>query len=177
MIEPQSHRLGSKICLKSSMSQDKPDYYGRYTVNYSTNLLCTDANSHEISFIELKDLVFSFPSFPFPLLFSVISPFALPPSPSLPFPSLAFPYFSFPLMWENPVLRQTVKDEGPWSPSLIFSILSTLSVTFSAILTGFLRHLSIDLPFQVKGSQCLANSYNFKSFQTSLCHMDSSARS
>lgn len=48
--EPQSHRLGSKICLKSSMFQDKPDYYGRNTVNYSSNLFFTDAKSHEITF-------------------------------------------------------------------------------------------------------------------------------
>lgn len=67
-MEPQSHRLGSKICLKSSMFQDKPDYYGRYTVNYSSNLFCTDANSHEISFIRLKYLFF--PSLPFPLMWA-----------------------------------------------------------------------------------------------------------
>lgn len=47
-----------KMCSKNSMLQDKPDYYERYTVNSSSHLFCMDANSHEMSFIGLRNLLF-----------------------------------------------------------------------------------------------------------------------
>ena len=76
MMKPQSHRLGSKICFKTPVVQDKLDYYGRNTENYSSNLFCPDASFMKLALLRFKDL-FSLPvpSLPFPSLPSLSSPF------------------------------------------------------------------------------------------------------
>lgn len=114
-MEPQSHRVGSKICFKSSVFQDMSDYYGRYTVNYSSNLFCTDANSHEISFTGLKSLCF-FSSFLSFFLFSFSFSF-----PFLPFPPLPFPFLSFNV--SKPSSEPQCRWWCHWSPSLLFNFI------------------------------------------------------